>query len=124
MRRRPGCPLLCGTMAVSLQYVRVAVDTKAEALLQLLLKEWQMERPKLLLSVHGASENFALAPKVLQAFSKGLMAAALSSGAWILSEGITTGTSPPPQPTATNHPGCCCPLTKKLASQRRCEDTI
>lgn len=80
---------------LSLQYVRVAVDTRAELLLQLMLKEWQMERPKLLLSVQGASENFPLAPKVQQAFSRGLMAAALSTGAWILSDGTNTGTSAP-----------------------------
>ncbi|CAF92602.1 unnamed protein product [Tetraodon nigroviridis] len=75
------------------KYVRLAVDTRAELLLQLMLKEWQMERPKLLLSVQGASENFTLAPKVMQAFSRGLMAAALSTGAWILTDGTNTGTS-------------------------------
>lgn len=87
--------LLSGRFTLSLQYVRVAVDTKADVLLQLMLKEWQMERPKLLLSVQGASESFGLAPKVLQAFSKGLMAAALSTGAWILTDGTNAGTSAP-----------------------------
>ncbi|MEQ2205904.1 hypothetical protein XENOCAPTIV_017888 [Xenoophorus captivus] len=33
------------------QYVRVGMDSKPEALLQLMLREWQMERPKLLLTV-------------------------------------------------------------------------
>uniref|UniRef100_A0A3Q0QXA6 TRPM SLOG domain-containing protein n=1 Tax=Amphilophus citrinellus TaxID=61819 RepID=A0A3Q0QXA6_AMPCI len=75
------------------QYVRVAVDSKPEALLQLMLREWQMERPKLLLSVHGGSENFTLPPKVKQAFSKGLITAALSTGAWIFTDGINTGVS-------------------------------
>lgn len=50
-----------------------------------------MERPKLLLTVHGGSENFPLPPKVKQAFSKGLIMAALSTGAWILTDGINTG---------------------------------
>ncbi|XP_022611056.1 transient receptor potential cation channel subfamily M member 6-like [Seriola dumerili] len=75
------------------KYVRVAVDSKAEVLLQLMLKEWQMERPKLLLTVQGGSENFTLPPKVKQAFSKGLITAALSTGAWILTDGINTGVS-------------------------------
>lgn len=61
-------------------------------LLQLMLREWQMERPKLLLTVQGGSENFTLPPKVKQAFSKGLMTAARSTGAWILTDGINTGT--------------------------------
>uniref|UniRef100_A0AAQ6A105 non-specific serine/threonine protein kinase n=1 Tax=Amphiprion ocellaris TaxID=80972 RepID=A0AAQ6A105_AMPOC len=75
------------------KYVRVAVDSKPEVLLQLMLREWQMERPKLLLTVQGGSENFILPPKVNQAFSKGLITAALSTGAWILTDGINTGVS-------------------------------
>uniref|UniRef100_A0A8C6P820 Transient receptor potential cation channel, subfamily M, member 6 n=1 Tax=Nothobranchius furzeri TaxID=105023 RepID=A0A8C6P820_NOTFU len=75
------------------QYIRVAVDSRPEALLQLMLREWQMERPKLLLTVQGGSENFVLPPKVKQAFSKGLINAALSTGAWILTDGINTGVS-------------------------------
>ncbi|XP_073321519.1 transient receptor potential cation channel subfamily M member 6 [Pagrus major] len=75
------------------KFVRVAVDSKPEALLQLMLREWQMERPKLLVTVQGGSENFTLPPKVKQAFSKGLMTAANSTGAWILTDGINTGVS-------------------------------
>ncbi|XP_078106017.1 transient receptor potential cation channel subfamily M member 7-like [Sander vitreus] len=75
------------------KYVRLAVDSKPEALLQLMLREWQMERPKLLLTVQGGAENFTLPPKVKQAFSKGLVTAALSTGAWILTDGINTGVS-------------------------------
>lgn len=77
--------------AMFFQFVRVAVDSKPEALLQLMLREWQMERPKLLLTVQGGSENFILPPKVKQAFSKGLITAAVSTGAWILTDGINTG---------------------------------
>ncbi|KAM3610879.1 uncharacterized protein V6R79_009997 [Siganus canaliculatus] len=75
------------------KYVRVAVDSKPELLLQLMLREWQMERPKLLLTVQGGFENFVLPPKVRQAFSKGLITAALSTGAWILTDGTSTGVS-------------------------------
>ncbi|XP_059192629.1 transient receptor potential cation channel subfamily M member 6 [Centropristis striata] len=75
------------------KYVRVAVDSKAELLFQLMLREWQMERPKLLLTVQGGSENFTLPLKVKQAFSKGLITAAVSTGAWILTDGINTGVS-------------------------------
>ncbi|XP_019717810.1 transient receptor potential cation channel subfamily M member 6 isoform X2 [Hippocampus comes] len=75
------------------KFVRVSVDSKPEALLQLMLREWQMDRPKLLFSVHGGSENFTLTPKVKQAFTKGLITAARSTGAWILTDGINTGVS-------------------------------
>lgn len=69
------------------------MHSKPEVLLQLMLREWQMERPKLLLTVQGGSENFPLPLKVKQAFSKGLITAALSTGAWILTDGISTGGS-------------------------------
>ncbi|XP_040051546.1 transient receptor potential cation channel subfamily M member 6 isoform X3 [Gasterosteus aculeatus] len=75
------------------KFVRVGVHSKPEVLLQLMLREWQMERPKLLLTVQGGSENFPLPLKVKQAFSKGLITAALSTGAWILTDGISTGVS-------------------------------
>ncbi|CAJ1067967.1 transient receptor potential cation channel subfamily M member 6 isoform X3 [Xyrichtys novacula] len=75
------------------KYVRVAVDSRPDLLLQLMLREWQMEKPKLLLTVQGGSESFTLPPKVEQAFSKGLMTASLSTGAWILTDGINTGVS-------------------------------
>ncbi|XP_053181905.1 transient receptor potential cation channel subfamily M member 6 [Scomber japonicus] len=81
------------TRSCRAKYVRLAVDSKPEILLQLMLREWQMERPKLLLTVQGGSENFTLPPKVQQAFSKGLMTAARSTGAWILTDGINTGVS-------------------------------
>lgn len=50
-----------------------------------------MDRPKLLLTVQGGSKNFTLSPKVKETFSKGLLTAALSTGAWILTDGINTG---------------------------------
>ncbi|XP_077456800.1 transient receptor potential cation channel subfamily M member 6 [Stigmatopora argus] len=75
------------------KFVRLAVDSKLEAVLQLMLREWQMDKPKLLLTVHGGSENFTLPPKVKEAFSKGLITAARSTGAWILTDGINTGVS-------------------------------
>ncbi|XP_024909002.1 transient receptor potential cation channel subfamily M member 6 isoform X5 [Cynoglossus semilaevis] len=75
------------------KYVRVAEDSKAELVLQLMLKEWQMEKPKLLLSVHGGLQNFTLPPKVKHSFSRGLITAALSTGAWIFTDGVNTGVS-------------------------------
>lgn len=59
--------------------------------MRLMIKEWQMELPKLVISVHGGIQNFKLPPKVKQVFGKGLVKAAKTTGAWILTEGINTG---------------------------------
>ncbi|KAJ6669598.1 hypothetical protein lerEdw1_000147 [Lerista edwardsae] len=64
-----------------------------DQLLQLMVKEWQMELPKLVISVHGGIQNFKLPSKLKQLFSKGLIKAAETTGAWILTEGINTGVS-------------------------------
>ncbi|XP_075920424.1 transient receptor potential cation channel subfamily M member 3-like isoform X4 [Petromyzon marinus] len=72
-------------------YARVSLDTKPELLLQLLLREWQMELPKLLISVHGGLQNFELQPKLKQVFGKGLIKAAMTTGAWIFTQGVNTG---------------------------------
>lgn len=76
-----------------LQYVRVSFDTKPDLLLHLMTKEWQLELPKLLISVHGGLQNFELQPKLKQVFGKGLIKAAMTTGAWIFTGGVNTGNS-------------------------------
>ncbi|TSR04284.1 Transient receptor potential cation channel subfamily M member 3 [Bagarius yarrelli] len=72
-------------------YVRVSYDSKADLLLHLMTKEWQLELPKLLISVHGGLQNFELQPKLKQVFGKGLIKAAMTTGAWIFTGGVNTG---------------------------------
>ena len=75
----------------ALQYVRVSYDTKPDLLLHLMTKEWQLDLPKLLISVHGGLQNFELQPKLKQVFGKGLIKAAMTTGAWIFTGGVNTG---------------------------------
>ncbi|KFW82245.1 Transient receptor potential cation channel subfamily M member 7, partial [Manacus vitellinus] len=74
-----------------LWYVRLSYDTKPEAILQLMLKEWQMELPKLVISVHGGMQKFELHPRIKQLLGKGLIKAAVTTGAWIITGGVNTG---------------------------------
>uniref|UniRef100_A0A672Z6U9 Transient receptor potential cation channel, subfamily M, member 3 n=1 Tax=Sphaeramia orbicularis TaxID=375764 RepID=A0A672Z6U9_9TELE len=69
-------------------YVRVSYDTKPDLLLHLMTKEWQLDLPKLLISVHGGLQNFELQPKLKQVFGKGLIKAAMTTGAWIFTGGL------------------------------------
>ncbi|NWV88673.1 TRPM7 protein, partial [Machaerirhynchus nigripectus] len=79
------------TLFLCLQYVRLSYDTKPEAILQLMLKEWQMELPKLVISVHGGMQKFELHPRIKQLLGKGLIKAAVTTGAWIITGGVNTG---------------------------------
>ena len=74
------------------QYIRVSHDSKPDSLLHLMVKDWQLELPTLLISVHGGLQNFELQPKLKQVFGKGLIKAAVTTGAWIFTGGVSTGT--------------------------------
>ncbi|XP_045696413.1 transient receptor potential cation channel subfamily M member 6 isoform X4 [Phyllostomus hastatus] len=75
------------------KYIRTSYDTKLDHLLHLMLKEWKMELPKLVISVHGGIQNFKMPSKLKEIFSQGLVKAAETTGAWIITEGIDTGVS-------------------------------
>ena len=74
------------------QYVRLSsYDTKADQVLQLLQNHWGLDLPKLLITVHGGILNFDLQPKLKRVFRKGLLKAAKTTGAWIITGGTNTG---------------------------------
>lgn len=74
------------------QYVRLSsYDSKADQVLQLLQNHWGLDLPKLLITVHGGILNFDLQPKLKRVFRKGLLKAAKTTGAWIVTGGTNTG---------------------------------
>ncbi|CAB1322516.1 unnamed protein product, partial [Coregonus sp. 'balchen'] len=56
-----------------------------------MVKDWQLELPNLLISIHGGLQNFELQPKLKQVLGKGLIKAAVTTGAWIFTGGVSTG---------------------------------
>ncbi|XP_077570184.1 transient receptor potential cation channel subfamily M member 7-like isoform X1 [Stigmatopora nigra] len=80
-----------GSHSYRAKYVRLSHDTRPESILRLMLKEWHMELPKILISVHGGVQNFELHPRIKQVVGKGLVKAAVTTGAWILTGGVNTG---------------------------------
>ncbi|XP_076849941.1 transient receptor potential cation channel subfamily M member 7 isoform X4 [Brachyhypopomus gauderio] len=80
-----------GSHSYRAKYVRLSHDSRPEAILRLMLREWHMELPKILISVHGGIQNFDLHPRIKQVVGKGLIKAAVTTGAWILTGGVNTG---------------------------------
>ncbi|XP_058146638.1 transient receptor potential cation channel subfamily M member 1 [Dasypus novemcinctus] len=80
-----------GAHANKAMYIRVSHDTQPDSLLHLMVKDWQLELPKLLISVHGGLQNFRMQPKLKQVFGRGLVKAAVTTGAWIFTGGVSTG---------------------------------
>ncbi|KAK7010748.1 transient receptor potential cation channel subfamily M member 1 [Biomphalaria glabrata] len=74
------------------QYMRLSsLDTRQDNVLTLLFKHWGLDLPKLLITVHGGILNFELQPKLKRVFRKGLLKAARTTGAWIVTNGTNTG---------------------------------
>ncbi|XP_065168332.1 transient receptor potential cation channel trpm isoform X4 [Atheta coriaria] len=80
-----------GAHSTKAQYVRLSHDTRPELILQLFTREWNLEPPKLLITVQGGKANFELQPKLKKVLRKGLLKAAKTTGAWIFTSGTNTG---------------------------------
>jgi transient receptor potential cation channel subfamily M protein 2 len=54
-------------------------------------KQWNLPKPKLIISVTGGAQNFTIPHRMKKAFKEGLIKAAASTGAWIITGGTNTG---------------------------------
>ena len=52
--------------------------------MKLILKVWKLEVPNLVISVTGGAKSFHLKPRLKEVFQRGLIKAAKSTGAWII----------------------------------------
>eukprot|EP00092_Neocalanus_flemingeri_P021755 GFUD01023599.1.p1 GENE.GFUD01023599.1~~GFUD01023599.1.p1 ORF type:complete len:1565 (-),score=309.61 GFUD01023599.1:400-5094(-) len=73
------------------QYARISHDTKPDQVMSLLGQQWDLELPKLLITIIGGKQNFELQPNLKKALEKGLLKAAKTTGAWVLTGGLNTG---------------------------------
>lgn len=73
------------------KFIRISHDTDPEKVLQVLRYEWKLELPKLLISVTGGAKSFQLHPELKNVLRQGLLQAAQTTGAWIITGGTNTG---------------------------------
>ncbi|XP_030849301.1 transient receptor potential cation channel subfamily M member 2-like isoform X2 [Strongylocentrotus purpuratus] len=73
------------------KFIRVDYETNPLMLLSLFRDVWNLTNPKLLISVTGGAQNFPLNRRLKDVFRKGLIKAATSTGAWIITGGIHAG---------------------------------
>ncbi|KAL5018231.1 hypothetical protein ScPMuIL_003953 [Solemya velum] len=72
-------------------YIRMCPDTNLELIWDILTTYWKLPVPKLLISVTGGAQRFDLKPRIKTIFKRGLINAATSTGAWIITGGTATG---------------------------------
>lgn len=86
------------SLTVSIQfhffkYIRIENKTKTSDFIQYLYDErgWGLEMPQLIISVTGGAQNFSIPQRMKAAFKRGLIKAATSTGAWIITGGTNAG---------------------------------
>ncbi|VVD00939.1 unnamed protein product [Leptidea sinapis] len=79
------------TALLSFKADHILLKLRPELIVQLLTREWALERPKLLITIQGGKANFDLQPKLKKVLRKGLLKAAKTTGAWIFTGGTNTG---------------------------------
>ncbi|VDM32331.1 unnamed protein product [Hydatigera taeniaeformis] len=73
------------------RYVRISYETPPETVVQLLLREWRLRVPSLVISVLGGLANAPLQAKLGSVVKRGLLRAAKTTGAWVITNGLDTG---------------------------------
>ena len=76
-----------------MKYIRIDVDTTPSDLVKFLyhVDGWHLKEPNLIISVIGSTQRCQIQNNVYKAFKKGLVKAAGSTGAWIITYGTSTG---------------------------------
>lgn len=80
-----------GKQAKRSPYVRLSHDTDVQLILKLMLDRWDLEIPNLVISVTGGAKSFVLKPRLKEVFRRGLIKAAKSTSAWIITGGTNAG---------------------------------
>ncbi|KAG5449691.1 Transient receptor putative cation channel sub M member 3, partial [Clonorchis sinensis] len=73
------------------RYVRLHYDTSPETLMHLLLHEWRIRVPNLVISMLGGLANAPLQNKLQRVVQSGLLRAAKTTGAWVITNGLDIG---------------------------------
>jgi hypothetical protein len=72
----------------------VEIDTKPSDMIEYMFGPevgWQLQAPKLIISVTGGAQKFTIPQRMKKAFKRGLIKAAASTGAWIITGGTNAG---------------------------------
>ncbi|VDL92211.1 unnamed protein product, partial [Schistocephalus solidus] len=80
-----------GPHATKARYVRLNYETSPEVVVHLLLHEWRLRVPSLVISVLGGLANSPLQARLARVVQRGLLRAAKTTGAWVITNGLDTG---------------------------------
>ncbi|CAF4188401.1 unnamed protein product, partial [Adineta steineri] len=73
------------------KYIRLSLQTPTDLIYELLLGDCEKKKPTLILSVYGGAKYFTMTEKPEKEIIRGIIDAAATSNAWILTTGINNG---------------------------------
>ena len=73
------------------QFIRLSDTSSYSAISRLLLSEWALEAPKLIITVHGSEKVLDLSTRQRSIIGEGLIRATRTTEAWIMSSGLHSG---------------------------------
>ncbi|KJH43832.1 hypothetical protein DICVIV_10142 [Dictyocaulus viviparus] len=80
-----------GAHAHKAHFIRLGYDSDPENVMYLMEKVWGLQPPRLVITVHGGMTNFEVNEKLGSLFRDGLLKAAQTTGAWIITSGLDSG---------------------------------
>ncbi|KAK3091596.1 hypothetical protein FSP39_021023 [Pinctada imbricata] len=80
-----------GTETDDSPYIRISPDTDPAIIWRLLIEQFKLDPPQLLISVTGGAKRFEMKEKILDRLKRGLIDAAVSTDAWIITGGSKSG---------------------------------
>ena len=72
-------------------FLCVSDTTSTAVLTQFIYKFWQLPLPEVLITITGGAQDFVLSSRLQREFTKGLVSAAASTNAWVVTGGTDTG---------------------------------
>ncbi|CAF4941330.1 unnamed protein product, partial [Rotaria sp. Silwood1] len=73
------------------QYIHLALATDAETVVKFMKDAWHLRTPDLIISIAGSTQHFDLSARLKKSFQLGLVSAAATTNAWIITAGINAG---------------------------------
>ncbi|OPJ73794.1 transient receptor potential cation channel subfamily M member 5 isoform B [Patagioenas fasciata monilis] len=73
------------------KFIKVPSTIHPEIIFEVMLNKWKLPAPNLVVSLVGEEENFQMKPWLRDTLKKGLIKAAQSTGAWILTSALRVG---------------------------------
>ncbi|CAF4293921.1 unnamed protein product, partial [Rotaria sordida] len=73
------------------QYIRLSLNTNAVTVVKFMQKGWLLPKPDLIISVTGGAKNFDMSTRLRKIFQSGLVSAAITTNAWLITAGTNAG---------------------------------